>query len=52
MMNETGHRDTGRLALAIGVVAAGSAVCLATYFAVAGAVRDDQRHRQRRERAC
>lgn len=36
MMNETGLRDTGRLALAIGVVAAGSAVCLATYFAVQG----------------
>ena len=36
MMNETGHRDTGRLALAIGVVAAGSAVCLATYFVVQG----------------
>jgi len=35
MMNETGHRDTGRLALAIGVVAAGSAVSLATYFALA-----------------
>jgi hypothetical protein len=36
MMNETGHRDTGRLALAVGVVAAGSAVCLATFFAVQG----------------
>ena len=36
MMNETRHQDTGRLALAIGVAAAGSAVCLATYFAVQG----------------
>ena len=36
MMNEARHQDTGRLALAIGVVAAGSAVCLATYFAVQG----------------
>lgn len=29
-------RDTGRLALALGAVAAGSAACLATYFAVRG----------------
>jgi hypothetical protein len=36
MMNEARHRDTGRLALAIGITAAGSAVCLATYFAVQG----------------
>jgi len=36
MMNEARHQDTGRLALAIGVAAAGSAVCLATYFAVQG----------------
>ena len=35
-MNEARHPDTGRLALAIGVAAAGSAVCLATYFAVQG----------------
>lgn len=36
MMNEARHQDTGRLALAIGIAAAGSAVCLATYFAVHG----------------
>ena len=36
MMNDARHRDTGRLALAIGIAAAGSAVCLATYFAVQG----------------
>jgi len=36
MMNEARHQDTGRLALAIGITAAGSAVCLATYFAVQG----------------
>jgi drug/metabolite transporter (DMT)-like permease len=36
MMNEAGHQDTGRLALAIGIAAAGSAACLATYFAVQG----------------
>ena len=36
MMNEARHQDTGRLALAIGVAAAGSAACLATYFAVGG----------------
>jgi hypothetical protein len=36
MMNDGRSRDTGQLALAVGVVAAGSAVCLATYFAVRG----------------
>jgi drug/metabolite transporter (DMT)-like permease len=36
MMDEARHQDTGRLALAIGIAAAGSAVCLATYFAVKG----------------
>ena len=35
-MEDARGRDTGRLALAVGVVAAGSAVCLATYFAVRG----------------
>ena len=35
-MDETRARDTGRLAIAVGVVAAGSAVCLATYYAVHG----------------
>jgi hypothetical protein len=35
-MNEGRHRDTGRLALAVGVCAAGSAVCLATFYAVQG----------------
>ena len=35
-MNETGRRDTGRLAVTTGVVAAGGAICLATYFAVQG----------------
>ena len=35
-MDDGRARDTGRLALAIGVVAAGSAVCLATYFAIGG----------------
>lgn len=35
-MKATGQQDTARLALAIGIVAAGSAVCLATYFAVQG----------------
>ena len=35
-MDDTGARDTGRLALAVGAVAAGSAVSLATYFAVQG----------------
>jgi hypothetical protein len=36
MMNETSPRDTGRLALAIGLVAAGSPICLAIYYAVQG----------------
>jgi hypothetical protein len=36
MMDETRRRDTGRLALAIGIAAAGSAACLATYFLVQG----------------
>jgi hypothetical protein len=35
-MNETAARDTGRLALAVGVAAAGSAICLATFYAVQG----------------
>jgi hypothetical protein len=35
-MSETGAADTGRLALAVGAVAAGSVVCLATYFVVGG----------------
>jgi hypothetical protein len=36
MMDEARRQDTGRLALAIGIAAAGSAACLATYFAVQG----------------
>jgi drug/metabolite transporter (DMT)-like permease len=36
MMNEVQRQDTGRLALAVGLVAAGSAACLATYYAVQG----------------
>ena len=36
MMNEARIEDTGRLALAIGIAAVGSAACLATYFAVGG----------------
>jgi len=36
MMIEVRHQDTGRLALAIGIAAAGSAACLATYYAVQG----------------
>jgi drug/metabolite transporter (DMT)-like permease len=36
MMTATRQQGTARLALAIGVVAAGSAVCLATYFAIQG----------------
>jgi uncharacterized membrane protein (GlpM family) len=36
MMDEAEVRDRGRLALALGAVAAGSPVCLATYFAVGG----------------
>lgn len=35
-MDDTRSRNTGRLALAIGVAAAGSAACLATYFVVGG----------------
>ena len=35
-MDDARVRDTGRLALATGLVAAGSAVCLGTYFAVGG----------------
>lgn len=35
-MDDTLPRDAGRLALAAGVVAAGSAGCLATYFVVGG----------------
>jgi drug/metabolite transporter (DMT)-like permease len=36
MMNDPEARDTGRLALTAGAVAAGSAICLATFFAVQG----------------
>lgn len=36
MMNEARARDTGRLAIATGAVAIGSATCLATFFAVGG----------------
>lgn len=36
MMNEARPQDIGRVALAIGIAAAGSAACLATYFAVQG----------------
>jgi hypothetical protein len=36
MMNEAQHRDTGSLAIALGVVAAGSAACLAALYAVQG----------------
>ena len=36
MMDDGRIRDTGRLAIATGLVAAGSAVCLGTYFAVGG----------------
>jgi hypothetical protein len=35
-MNDEGSRNTGRLAVAIGLVAAGSACSLATYFVVRG----------------
>ncbi len=35
-MDEMGSRDTGRLAVAVGVVAGGSAVLLLTYFIVGG----------------
>ena len=36
MMDDGRIRDTGRLAIATGLVAVGSAVCLGTYFAVGG----------------
>jgi hypothetical protein len=36
MMDDRQPRDSGRLALAVGAVAAGSALCLGTYFAVGG----------------
>jgi hypothetical protein len=36
MMNEARHQDTRRLALALGVVAIGSAACLATYSVMQG----------------
>jgi hypothetical protein len=36
MMNDGRRRDTGRLAIAVGAVAAGSAICLATEFALRG----------------
>lgn len=35
-MHEARVRDTGPIAIAVGAVAAGSAVCLATYFAIGG----------------
>jgi hypothetical protein len=35
-MNDATARDTGRLALAVGAVAAGSAICLATFYTVQG----------------
>lgn len=35
-MNEVGDRDTGRLAIAVGAVAVGSAACLATFSVVQG----------------
>lgn len=35
-MDEARARDTGRLAVAVGVVAAGSAVCLGTYYVIGG----------------
>jgi hypothetical protein len=35
-MDDSHHRNTGRLAVAVGVVAAGSAISLATYFAMGG----------------
>ena len=35
-MDEARARDTGRLALAVGGVAAGSVICLAAYFVVGG----------------
>lgn len=36
MMDEVGARNTGRLAIGVGVGAAGSAACLLTYFAAGG----------------
>jgi hypothetical protein len=36
MMDDAGARNTGRVALATGLVAAGSVACLATYFVVGG----------------
>lgn len=36
MMDDGRIRDTGRLALATGLIAVGSAVCLGTYFAIGG----------------
>ena len=35
-MDEARAKDTGRLGIAVGAVAAGTAVCLATYFVVSG----------------
>lgn len=35
-MDDTHARDTGRLAVATGAIAAGGAVCLAAYFAIGG----------------
>lgn len=35
-MDDARRRDTGRLAIAVGAVAAGSAACLAAYFVVRG----------------
>jgi hypothetical protein len=35
-MDEAGARYTGRLAIAVGAVAVGSAACIATYFAAGG----------------
>jgi hypothetical protein len=35
-MDSTGGRDTGRLAVAVGVIAGGSALSLGTYFVVGG----------------
>ena len=35
-MDDTRGRDTGRLAITVGVVAAGSVACLATFFAARG----------------
>ena len=36
MMNEAQRQDTARLAMAIGIAAAGSAICLATFYVVKG----------------